>query len=171
MRAFIVCTILVLCFFAIGCGGPGFAYRIPTENMSPTLDPDDMCLANPFVYASAPVERFDIVVFNAPEEIKKRAGESGNIKSISRVVGLPNEKIEIRKGVVFINDKMLDEPFQKIVDDMDFPAAVIPDNEYFLLGDNRPNSEDSRFYKPSTIKKADITGKVTEIHRGYYKKK
>ncbi|HEV7644143.1 MAG TPA: signal peptidase I [Pyrinomonadaceae bacterium] len=170
MRTFIVCSILIFCFLAIGCSGLGLAYRIPTANMSPTLNPGDACTSNPLAYISDPVERFDIVVFNAPESTKKRTGESGDVKFIARVIGLPNEKIEIKKGRIFINDNVLDEPFQKIADESDFPAINIPDGEYFILGDNRPNSEDSRFYKPATIKKADITGKVGDIYPGYYKK-
>lgn len=170
MRTFLVCKILVLCYFAISCSGPGFAYRIQTENMMPTLNPGDMCTANPFAYWSAPVERFDMVVFLAPSEQRKRFGLPEGTRYISRVVGLPGEKIEVRRGVVYINNIAWDEPFEIIRDDLDFPTITIPKDEYFLIGDNRPGSDDSRYYKPPTIKKADIAGKILDIYPGYYKK-
>jgi signal peptidase I len=172
MRVFLVCTILVFCCLAIGCRG--LAYKVTTDNMSPTLKIGDAFTVNPLAYQSDPVERFDIVVFKAPEEIKKLSGESGDVRFVKRIIGLPKEKLEIKDNKVYINDKLLDEPFEKIVDDEDrmksFPAFIIPDNGYFVLGDNRPNSLDSRYYKPSTIKKEDIYGEILEIHPGYYKK-
>ena len=79
---------------------------------------------------------------------------------------MPNEKIEIKKGEIYINDNLLDESsFEKNVGGIDFPATTIPENEYFLLGDNRPNSLDSRYWKKPTIKREDIYGKVTTIIR------
>jgi signal peptidase I len=165
MRTFIACTILVFCCLTFGC--TGWAYKVPTGNMIPTIQIGDTCVVNKFEYSNNPIQRFDIVVFNAPEWVKKELGESSDAKYISRVVGLPNEKIEIRKGKVYINDKLLDEPFEKIIreDDPenDFSAIVIPENEYFILGDNRPQSLDSRYWKPPTIKKESILGKVVQI--------
>lgn len=161
MRAFIVFTILVSCCLAIGC--KGFAFRVPTENMVPTIKVGDTCIVDQ--YSKVEVQRFDIMMFNAPEAAKKMTRETGNVKYIARIIGLPKEKIEIKDSKVFINDKQLEETFEKITDDRDgrkdFPAMVIPENEYFVMGDNRPQSLDSRYYK--TIKKEDILGKVVEI--------
>lgn len=158
MRTFVVCTILAFCCLAVGCSG--WAYKITTDNMFPAMKTGDICFVNKF--DDSAVQRFDIVVFNAPEDIKQ--GEKGDVKSISRIIGLPNEKIEIRQGRVYINDKLLDEPFNKVTDtENDFPAMMIPENEYFLLGDNRPQSVDSRFWKKPTIAKTDIVGKVAQI--------
>lgn len=165
MRTFIVCTILVFCCLAIGC--TGWAYKVPTANMIPTIQIGDTCIVNKFEYSTNSIQRFDIVVFNIPEGAKKETGESGDVKYLSRVIGLPNEKIEIKKGKVYINDKLLDEPFGKVVNaddpENDFSAIVIPENEYFILGDNRPQSFDSRYWKPPTVKKEDILGKVVQI--------
>ena len=76
-------------------------------------------------------------------------------------------------GRFYINDELLDEPFDKIISNEDkmknFPAMVIPEDEYFLLGDNRPGSMDARYWKPSTIKKEDIYSKIVEIRKDYYK--
>lgn len=133
--------------------------------MRPTIEPGDTCIVDQ--YSKIEIQRFDIVMFNGPEEVRKRFPELKDVKYISRVVGLPNEKIEIKENKIYINDVLLDEPFEKIVSENDmkknFPAKTIPENEFFLLGDNRPNSEDGRWWKQVTIKKEDVLGKVVEI--------
>ena len=111
------------------------------------------------------IKRFDIVVYklqpnNAKVEMDIKT------KLVHRVVGMPNEKIEIKKGLVYINDRLLDESsFEKTVGGIDFPSTTIPENEYFLLGDNRPKSLDSRYWIKPTITREDIYGKVGSIIR------
>jgi signal peptidase I len=171
MRAFLAGSILIFCGLAAGC--KGLAYKVTTEGMSPTLNPGDAFTANPFAYQSDPVGRFEIVVFKAPEEVKRFTGETGEVRFVQRVIGLPQEKLEIKDNKIYINDELLDEPFEKYVDIDDerknFSAIVIPENHYFLMGDNRPNSMDSRYFYSSTIKKEDIYSKILEIYPGYYK--
>jgi signal peptidase I len=165
--------IIVALLWLSGCGRYGIAFRPSTDAMLPALGRQDMCKANPFAYSNAPVERFDIVVYQAPEDVKRRNQTSGDVLYIKRVIGLPGEKIQIRNNDVFINDRRVDEPYQTIKDDndtrKDFGPVVVPENEYFLLGDNRPSSEDSRYYAHPTIGKADIYSKVTEIYKDHYK--
>ena len=162
MRFFIVCTILVFCCLAIGC--KGFAVRVPTQNMLPTIQVGDTCIVDQ--YRSFEVKRFDIIMFKAPEDITKLPDEK-DVKIISRIVGLPNDKLEIRDNKIYINGILLDESFEKIIDDKDkkknYSEIIIPENSYFLLGDNRPNSFDSRYWRKPTISKEDILGKVVEI--------
>ncbi len=171
MRTFISCTILVFCCLAIGCG---VAYRVPTEGMKPTIGPDDMCVANPLAYSFGEIKRFEIVVFKANEEQRKRFNDN-NLRYSMRIIGLPNEQIEIKENKIYINGKLLEEPFEKIVDEKDlkknFPAMIIPYNEYFLLGDNRANSEDSRYWKKATIEKSNIYSQIVEIKKDFYKNK
>ena len=135
--------------------------------MRPTIEVEDTCIANPFAYSSEPVQRFDIIVFQGPEEVKKRHNVSGELRLLKRVIGLPNEKLEIKDNKIYINDTLLEEPFEKIVDEKDqkrnLSAIIIPNNEYFVLGDNRPNSEDSRWWTKPTISKVDILGKIVQI--------
>ena len=131
--------------------------------MLPTIKVGETCIVDQ--YSEVKVQRFDIVMFSAPEAAKKLTKETGDVKYIARIVGLPNEKIEIKDSKVFINDKLLNESFEKITDSRDFkkdvPTMVIPENEYFVMGDNRPQSLDSRYWK--TVKKEEILGKVVEI--------
>jgi signal peptidase I len=164
MRTFIVCTILFVCCLAIACG---WVYRSVAGNMLPTIQIGDSVVINKYAYDSKPIERFDIVVFNAPEEHKPRNNNQATVY-VKRIIGLPNEKLEIRNNKIYINQKLLDESsFEKIIDEnnykKDFPSKNIPKDEYFLLGDNRPNSEDSRYWKNATVKKTDVLGKVIEI--------
>lgn len=162
MRNFVVCTILVFCFLAIGC--QGWAYKVPTANMIPTIQIGDTCIVNKYEYVANPIQRFDIVTFKAPEDVKKMSNEKGDVIFLKRIIGLPNEKIEIKDGKIFINDQLLNEPFEKIIDEeKGFKAYTIPENEYFLLGDNRPQSLDSRYWEKPTIPEEDITGKVVQI--------
>ena len=162
MRTFAICTILVFCILMTGC--KGFAFRVPTENMLPTIQIGNTCIVDQ--YSSLEIKRFDIVIFKAPEDITKVIGEE-EVKVISRIVGMPNDKLEIRNNKIYVNDILLKEPFEKIVSSehpmKDFALLEIPENEYFLLGDNRSSSFDSRYWKKSTIKKENILGKIVQI--------
>ena len=152
--------------------GCGVAYRMPTEGMKPTITPDDMCVANPFAYSSAAIQRFDLVVFR-PNEEQRRRFKDDKLRYLFRIIGLPNEKVEIRDSKVYINDQLLVQPFDRIMDEADrrknFGPIVIPNDEYFLLGDNRPNSEDSRYWAKPTIHKSNIYSKIVDIKKDFYK--
>lgn len=167
MRTLLVCAIFVSYFLATGCGlGNYFSVRnnvASGDAMSPTIKKGDH-------FASVgiknndidPIERFDIVVFKPPKNEKTGADE--NTRFVFRVIALENEKIEIKQGLIFINDKILDESsFIKNVSDQYFAPVVVPKNSYFLLGDNRPKSMDSRYI--GSIKREDIDGKVDNIIR------
>jgi signal peptidase I len=160
MRTFIVCTILVFCCLLVGC--KGFAYRTPTENMLPTIKVGDTCIVDQ--YSNFEIKRFDIVMCKAPDEIAKGVKD---VKIIKRIIGMPTDKLQLKASKIYVNDILLDEPFEKINNETDgrkdFGPITIPENHYFLLGDNRPNSLDSRYWKKPTIPKEDILGKVIQI--------
>lgn len=133
--------------------------------MQPTIKVGANIITDENAYSSnEAIIRFDIVIHKAPiDENYKKIGIDENTRFVFRIIGLSGEKVEIKKGRVFIDDKLLDEPFEKISSDDDFGPIIVPENEFFLLGDNRPKSNDSRYWKPSTINRKNIFGKVVKI--------
>ncbi len=120
------------------------------SSMEPNLHPGQRLLINKVVYKFHEPERGDVIVFpnpNNPDE-----------DYIKRIIGLPGETIEIKDGVVYINGLGLDEPYIKDPPSRPFPGQKIPENEYFVLGDNRNNSSDSR--AGWTVPQESIVGKA-----------
>lgn len=118
-------------------------HKVLGNSMFPKLVNKEYILGSPISYYLSSPRRGDIVVFIAPDNGKE---------SIDRVVGLPGEKISIKKGQVYINDKLLEEPYisgkfrQYDADLITEVDLVIPENQYAILGDNRDHSGDSRYY-------------------------
>lgn len=131
--------------------------------MSPTINPGDHFASIGFKNDDLdPIERFDIVVFKRPKSYKRDVPE--DTRYAYRVIALGGEKVELKKGIVFINDAQLEQSsFEKLVSTDDFKPIVVPAGEFFLMGDNRSNAEDSRFI--GTIKRDAIDGKVRNIIR------
>ena len=128
--------------------------RVNGTSMTPTLLDGDIMILNEIGYHLNGVERFDIVVANIDGE-----------KLIKRVIGLPGEKVEYRDNKLYINDELVVENFQH-GDTNDFTLAklnteVVPENHYFLVGDNRDNSKDSRVI--GFVSKSKIMGKTKLI--------
>jgi signal peptidase I len=116
--------------------------KVEGTSMAPLLSDQERIFINKFVYRFEPIERGDVVVFWYPLDRSK--------SFIKRVVGLPGEAIEIRSGHLFVDGKELKEPYVpgSFLDDMSYPARVIPSGEYFVLGDHRDSSNDSRVFGP-----------------------
>jgi signal peptidase I len=148
-------------------------YRIPSASMEPTLHCkqggdgctarfSDRVLANRFIYRFRDPRRGEIVVFHVPKAAETACGMGGVF--VKRIVGLPGDVWQERQGFVYINGKKLDEPYIK-KDRRDFeswPARKIPDGNYFMMGDNRRSSCDSR--KWGTVPRENIIGKVVAIY-------
>ncbi len=118
------------------------AFRIPSESMVPTLLVGDRVFVNKFIYRFTEPERGDVVVFESVN-----GGEEDLIK---RVVGLPGDSIEVRDGVLFVNGERREEPYlnRRFPDSGFYGPTTVPPNHLFMMGDNRPNSRDSRFFGP-----------------------
>ena len=113
---------------------------VPTGSMIPTIQLQDRLIVDRIFYKYDTIERGDIIVFSAPEA----AEEDKDL--VKRVIGLPGEKLEIKQGTVFINDKALKEPYVENPADYNYGPVDIPNNSYFMLGDNRRYSKDSHVW-------------------------
>jgi signal peptidase I len=123
------------------------AFFIPSESMEPTLRPGDRVLVNKLSYHFHPIHRGDVVVFKRPPA---EAADPTIKDLIKRVIGLPGDTIEERDGKVYINGRQLKEPYltADTGTTLTLPVKVVPPGQYFVLGDNRTNSKDSRFIGP-----------------------
>jgi signal peptidase I len=133
------------------------AFFIPSPSMDPTLKTGDRVLVNKLSYRVHPIHRGDIVVFERPSGI---SGEPNIRDFIKRVVGLPGETIDSHGDTVFINDKPLKEPYLPAGTRLGSPIErqTIPAKHYFVMGDNRSNSSDSRVFHP--IEGAKVVGRA-----------
>ena len=124
------------------------------SSMNPTLENSDKVLLDKVLYKIGKLKRYDIVVFDYHH----------SSVYVKRIIGVPGEKITIRKGRVYVNGKILkDDPL--LNDKMHYSGIAkngveLGEDEYFVLGDNRNNSHDSRYEQVGVVKKSDIIGKV-----------
>jgi signal peptidase I len=134
------------------------AFYIPSDSMVPTLKTNDRVIVNRLSYHLHPVHRGDIVVFKSPPNVDPSVKDL-----VKRVIALPGETVEGRSdGHVYINGKILSEPYLPKGDGPGpgFAAIKVPTDSYWVMGDNRPNSRDSRFFPSHFIRKKDIIGRV-----------
>jgi signal peptidase I len=158
------------------------AFKIPTASMENNLLVGDHLLVNKFVFGPAEkgiartllpvrnIERGDIVVFKYPDEPER--------DFIKRVIGLPGDTVELRNKKVHINGRPLDEPYVHFLE----PAAAgqevtsfdvrerygpvkVPDGQYFVMGDNRDNSQDSRYW--GFLPRDFVKGRALMIYWSY----
>jgi signal peptidase I len=158
------------------------AFKIPTGSMENNLLIGDHLLVNKFVFAPAAtgaehallpmrdIHRGDVVVFKYPDEPER--------DFIKRVIGLPGETLELRNKKVYINGQPLDEPYVHFLEPASESQEVtsfdvrerygpvhVPEGQYFVMGDNRDNSQDSRYW--GFLPKHYIKGKALMIYWSY----
>jgi signal peptidase I len=139
------------------------AFKIPTGSMEPNLLIGDHLIVNKMAFAptvsaieraimpSRPIRRGDVIVFKYPVEPER--------DFIKRVIGLPGDRLELRRKKIHINGKPIDEPYVHFVkppssggppllDDLteEYGPVTVPEGQYFMMGDNRDNSQDSRYW-------------------------
>lgn len=136
---------------------------VPTGSMENTIMPKDRIVAFRLSYLFQEPERGDIIVFKYPDDPEQK------ILYVKRVIGLPGDMVEIINGKVYINgsSEPLEEPYLKEEPIGSYGPYVVPEGCYFMLGDNRNNSQDSRYWTNKFVEEDQILGKV--FFR-YYKK-
>jgi signal peptidase I len=116
--------------------------KVEGTSMMPSLDDQERIFVNKFVYRLEAIERGDIVVFRYPRDPSK--------SFIKRVIAIAGDRIRIEDGEVFVNGNLLEEDYvpPMYADQRSYPEIVIPANHYFVLGDHRTMSNDSRDFGP-----------------------
>jgi signal peptidase I len=168
--AALVITLVVKAFLAQ-------AFYIPSASMEPQLREHDRVVVSRTAYRLHDPRRGDIVVFPSPAVPAEDEGvlegvlhdvleavalrDPGDRELIKRIVGLPGETVEARDGQVVIDGRRLVEPYLPPgVVTSDFGPIVVPDGRVFVMGDNRPNSHDSRFPDIGPIDVESIVGRA-----------
>jgi signal peptidase I len=130
--------------------------RVEGISMLPRLEDQDRLFVNKFVYRFTAIERGDVVVFHYPRDPEK--------SYIKRVIALPGDRLRIDQGTVWLNGKPLSEQYipEEYRDSVSYPEIVIPANSYFMMGDHRCISSDSREFGP--VERKFIYGKAAFVY-------
>lgn len=126
--------------------------KVEGTSMVPAISDQERIFINKFVYHFEPIRRGDVVVFWYPLDPSK--------SFIKRVVGLPGETVTIRDGRVYVDGREIREPYvlPQYLDDMSYPPVRVPPHHYYVMGDHRDSSNDSRVFGP--VSRGFIYGKA-----------
>ncbi|HBZ52666.1 MAG TPA: signal peptidase I [Eubacterium sp.] len=151
-----LCAYIITHFFIINA-------VVPTGSMDPTIKANDRLIGNRLAYRNSDPQRGDIVIFPFPDN------ESETF--VKRIIGLPGETVEIHDGHVYINGAILDESAYLSVETKGtFGPYIVPFDSYFMLGDNRQNSKDSRAWDNKFVKRDKILAKAWfRYYKGFKK--
>lgn len=136
--------------------------HVPTSSMEPTISVDEKLMGNRLAYLFKNPSRGDIIIFKFPDD------ESQIF--IKRVIGLPGDTVQIISGELFINGELITEDYIKDSMHGNFGPYEVPEESYFVLGDNRNVSEDSRFWKNTYVNKHKILAKAWFSYSPKFKK-
>jgi signal peptidase I len=156
------------------------AFFIPSASMVPALEVGDRVVVSRLAYRLHEPRRGDVVVFDCPPRATCSRGAAGGPlplrvlravleavglrqpsteEFVKRVIALPGERVEARGGVVYVDGRRLVEPYLPSgTATSDFGPVTLGDGEYWMMGDNRPNSQDSRFFGP--VRRAAMVGRA-----------
>jgi len=146
--AFIIVFILTHFFIA--------NVNVPTGSMKNTIMENDRLVGFRLSYLFSEPERGDIIIFKYPDDEK--------INYVKRIIGLPGDIVEIIHGKVYVNSEELDEPYilEPMRDNQQELTYIVPDDSYFVMGDNRNNSQDSRYWQTTNyVSKNKILAKAS----------
>lgn len=147
--------VTVVAAFVLAALCSGFflqAVRIQGASMEPTLRHNDWVLSRPRAYADAMPERGDVVL------LQRSSLTRGYI--VKRVMGIPGDTVEIRRGTVFVNGAEAEDPYGAFSEADNMSAVIVQPDTVFVLGDNRPASNDSRVWEPQLVGREELRGEV-----------
>lgn len=127
-------------------------YLVDGPSMRPTLQNQERLVVNKFIYKFEEPQRGDILIFQYPKDPSR--------DFIKRVIAVPGDTIEIKNNHVFVNGELKNEPYILSTTKGDYPLATVPEGHIFVMGDNRNNSEDSRFADVGMVPYELIKGKA-----------
>ena len=125
---------------------------IPSASMETTIMTGDRIFGNRLAYVKNDPKRGDIVIFKFPDDEKQLF--------IKRLIGMPGDTLEMKDGVIYINGEALEEPYLAAITYGDYGPVTVPEGAYFVMGDNRNNSADSRYLKQPFVYRDKILGKA-----------
>jgi signal peptidase I len=171
IRALIALAVVVFAALVVFFVGYAKLYRIPSAGMESTLrcaapapgcsgKANDRVLAIRLRWPFRGVSRGDIVAFHTPPRAAATCGSGGIF--VKRVIALPGETFAERKGDVYVNGKRLEEGYVKLPDRQTLPRRRVPNDSYFLLGDARSQSCDSRVFGP--VPRRDLIARVVATY-------
>lgn len=127
---------------------------VPTGSMENTIMAGDRVVALRLSYLFSEPERGDVAIFKYPDDPEQK------ILYVKRVIGLPGDRVEVKDGGVYINGELLEEDYIREITNGDYGPYEVPEGCYFMMGDNRNNSLDSRFWENKFVEEDAILGKV-----------
>jgi signal peptidase I len=152
IMSIVICTLFVKAY-------------IPSGSMENTLMPGDIVWANRITYKISGINRGDIMIFYPPD-LKDSGDDTMYIK---RVIGLPGETIEGKDGYVYIDGEKLEESYVMNLLDSDFGPYTIPEDSYFMMGDNRSGSFDSRYWENKFVNIDNFIARASVRYIGGFK--
>lgn len=136
--------------------------EVPTGSMENTIMAGDRILALRTSYWVGEPERGDVAVFRYPDD------PSGKTLYVKRIIGAGGDQVEVKNGTVYVNDEALTEAYLAEETYGDFGPYVVPEGSYFMMGDNRNHSLDSRYWENKFVEEEEILGKVVlRYYKGF----